>query len=158
MRDAARDKGGHVGPLPLDFIFLLLRFFSLSPFRQWREPWCRSVITYAPGALRLSAREMEPNGGTAGISPARQFSQVIDRRRLDGVWLGRRCHRRRVTPAVRFPLANRRPELSTGGGGPLAIITSRDKKSARPPAVSTIANRDNLSLFSLLFFLFSFLS
>jgi len=31
---------------------------------------------------------MEPNGGTAGISPARQFSQVIDRRRLDGVWLG----------------------------------------------------------------------
>jgi len=37
--------------------------------------------------LRLSAWEIELNGGTAGISLACQFSQVIDRRRLDGVWL-----------------------------------------------------------------------
>jgi len=75
---------------------------------------------------------MEPNGGTAGISPARQFSQVIDRQRLDGVWLGARPPSATSYSAVRFPLANYQRR-----GGPFAIITSRDKN--RPPAVWTIA-------------------
>lgn len=69
---------------------------STSHFRpfdgQRRKPRCRSGHQphQSPDGLWAAVAIVSARGragGTAGISPARQFSEVIDRRRLDGVWL-----------------------------------------------------------------------